>query len=462
MSDRPSGSVSSDRVLIVEDEAAQRVGLEQLVKSWGFDVSTASHGEEALQQASTFRPTIVVSDLVMPRMGGLDLLKALKQQDPDVTVVLLTAQGTVESAVEAIKLGAYDYVSKPIDPQRLRILLDQIVERHGTLREVRVLRKQLREHGSFGKMIGQSRVMQKVYEVIEQAAPTNASVLVSGESGTGKELVAQTVHIVSPRASQPFVPINCAAIPDTLLESELFGHEKGAFTGAIARRQGSFELAHRGTLFLDEISEMTPATQAKLLRVLQERTFRTVGGQREQTVDIRVIAATNIEPLDAVRQSKLREDLYYRLNVFAIQLPPLRDRKDDLPILIESFIADANRRNSRTIGGVSDPAMRLLDRHSWPGNVRELRNVIERATIVAQGRLIEPDDLPPLTAPSSNDKTGGGLAPGTTVDEAERQLIDVTLTHTGGNKTRAAELLGISLKTLHNKLNRMRQPKTDE
>lgn len=458
----PDRLPSPDRVLIVEDEAAQRVGLEQLVKSWGFDVVTASQGDEALQLAATARPTIVVSDLVMPKMSGLDLLKALKQQDPEITVVLLTAQGTVESAVEAIKIGAYDYVSKPIDPQRLRILLDQIVERHGTLREVRVLRKQLREHGSFGKMIGQSRAMQKVYEIIEQASPTNASVLVSGESGTGKELVAQTVHLVSPRANQAFVPINCAAIPDTLLESELFGHEKGAFTGAIARRQGSFELAHRGTLFLDEISEMTSATQAKLLRVLQERAFRTVGGQREQSVDIRVIAATNVEPLEAVRQGKLREDLYYRLNVFAIQLPPLRDRKEDLPILIEAFLADANRRNSRSIGGISDAARQMLDRHSWPGNVRELRNVIERATIVAQGRLIEPTDLPPLAGAATGDKHAQGLAPGTTVDEAERQLIDVTLTHTGGNKTRAAELLGISLKTLHNKLNRMRQPKTEE
>jgi len=462
MSDRASAPAAPERVLIIEDEAAQRVGLEQLIKGWGFEVATAANGEEGLQQATTLRPTIVLSDLVMPRMGGLDVLKALKQQDPEITMVLLTAQGTVESAVEAIKLGAYDYVSKPIDPQRLRILLDQIVERHGTLREVRVLRKQLREHGSFGKMIGQSRAMQKVYEIVEQAAPTNASVLVSGESGTGKELVAQTVHLVSPRANHPFVPINCAAIPDTLLESELFGHEKGAFTGAIARRQGSFELAHRGTLFLDEISEMTPATQAKLLRVLQERTFRTVGGQREQSVDIRVVAATNIEPLEAVRQNKLREDLYYRLNVFSIVLPPLRDRKDDIPILIEAFVADANRRNNRTIGGVSEAAMRLLDRHSWPGNVRELRNVIERATIVAQGRLIEPGDLPPLATAPTGDKAAGGLAPGTTVDEAERQLIDVTLTHTGGNKTRAAELLGISLKTLHNKLNRMRAPKADE
>ncbi len=243
----------------------------------------------------------------------------------------MTGQGTVETAVTAIKQGAYDYLSKPVDPQRLKILLDQIVERHDTQREMRVLRRQLQERGTFGRMIGASAEMRRIYQLLEQAAPTVASVLVSGESGTGKELVAQTLHQLSQRASQPFVPLNCAAIPDTLLESELFGHEKGAFTGAIARRQGAFELANRGTLFLDEIAEMTPATQAKLLRVLQERSFRPLGGQREQSVDIRVVAATNVDPLEAVRQGKLREDLYYRLNVFAIQLPPLRERKGDVP-----------------------------------------------------------------------------------------------------------------------------------
>jgi transcriptional regulator with PAS, ATPase and Fis domain len=306
-------------------------------------------------------------------------------------------------------------------------------------------------------MIGASMEMRKIYQVIEQAAPTVASVLVSGESGTGKELVAQTIHQISPRVSQPFVPLNCAAIPDTLLESELFGHEKGAFTGAIARRQGCFELANRGTLFLDEISEMTPTTQAKLLRVLQERSFRPLGGQREQSVDIRVVAATNTDPPEAVRQNKLREDLYYRLNVFAIRLPPLRDRKDDLPMLIQAFIKEFNARNGRVVAGVSDRAMHILERYDWPGNVRELRNVMERATIVAKGAVIEVADLPALASASpAVAGSSAGLAPGTTVDQAEQQLIEVTLQHTGGNKTRAADMLGISLKTLHNKLNRMK------
>jgi transcriptional regulator with PAS, ATPase and Fis domain len=276
--------------------------------------------------------------------------------------------------------------------------------------------------------------------------------------------VAQTLHQLSPRASQPFVPLNCAAIPDTLLESELFGHEKGAFTGAIARRQGAFELANRGTLFLDEIGEMTPATQAKLLRVLQERSFRPLGGTREQSVDIRVIAATNVDPPEAVRQGKLREDLYYRLNVFALTLPPLRDRKGDVPLLVQAFLKEFNTRNSRAIVAVSDRAMALLEGHSWPGNVRELRNVMERATIVAKGDTVEPADLPALSAtpPTSRAAGAASLMAGTTVDEAEQQLIDITLSHTGGNKTRAADMLGISLKTLHNKLNRMKQGNGDE
>jgi DNA-binding NtrC family response regulator len=457
LSSRPS-----DHLLVVEDDAAQRVGLQQLLKSWGYSVDIAADGREALERVVAHRPTIVLSDLVMPNLDGLGLLKALRQEsDGDVTVVLMTAQGTVETAVEAIKLGAWDYLTKPVDPQRLKIVLEQIASRNETLREVRALRRQLQERGTFGAMIGASLEMRKIYQVIEQAAPTAASVLVTGESGTGKELVAQTIHQLSPRASQPFVPLNCAAIPDTLLESELFGHEKGAFTGAIARRQGAFELAHRGTLFLDEIAEMTPVTQAKLLRVLQERSFRPLGGTREQSVDIRVIAATNVDPAEAVRQGKLREDLFYRLNVFAIALPPLRDRKDDIPLLAQAFIREFNARNARSIAGVSDEAMRRLERHDWPGNVRELRNVMERSTIVAKGPFIEAADLPPLTNPAAAGPAAGappaGLTPGTTVDEAERQLIEVTLQHTGGNKTRAAEMLGISLKTLHNKLNRMKE-----
>src|SRR5438309_7707082 len=394
-SDTTETKAISERILIVEDEPAARNGLEQLVKSWGFVADSAADGVEALEKVTTFRPAIVITDLVMPGMDGLELLRALQQQGADATTLLLTAQGTVETAVEAMKEGAYDYLTKPIDIQRLKILLDKIVERLETLREVKALRRQLREHGTFGSLIGNSPEMRKIYSIVKQAAPTGASVLITGESGTGKELVAQTIHQLSPRASFPFVAINCAAIPETLLESEIFGHEKGAFTGAADRRQGCFELADRGTLFLDEIGEMTPTTQVKLLRVLQERKFRRVGGRTEQTVDVRVLAATNTDPDEAVQKGKLREDLYYRLNVFALRLPPLRERKEDLPLLVQAFINEFNSRNQRSIAGVDHQAMRLVEQHSWPGNVRELRNVMERATILAPGPFIEPRHMPP-------------------------------------------------------------------
>jgi DNA-binding NtrC family response regulator len=464
-SDTAETPALSERVLIVEDDAAARVGLEQLVKSWGFVADSAADGEDALEKVTTFRPSIVISDLVMPRMDGLSLLRTLQTQGADVTTLLLTAQGTVETAVEAMKEGAYDYLTKPVDIQRLKILLDKIVERQETLREVKSLRRQLREHGAFGPMIGNSAEMRKIYQVVEQSAPTSASVLITGESGTGKELVAQTIHQLSPRASFPFVAINCAAIPETLLESEIFGHEKGAFTGAADRRQGCFELADRGTLFLDEIGEMTPTTQVKLLRVLQERRFRRLGGRNEQTVDVRVIAATNVDPLEAVQKGKLREDLYYRLNVFAISLPPLRDRREDLPLLVQAFLNEFNQRNQKSIAGVDQQAMRMLEQYAWPGNVRELRNIIERATILSAGTFIEPRHLPPMLSsePQNNSHPQVALAPGTTVEEAERRLIMMTLAHTRDNKTRAAEILGISLKTLHNKLNKLRlRPKKDD
>ena len=450
-------SVSHERVLIVEDDPTTRLGLTELVRTWGYTTESAADGEDALQRITSFRPSIIISDLVMPRMGGLDLLRALKDEGGDLTIVILTAQGTVETAVEAIKEGAYDYLTKPIEPQRLKILLDKIVERSDTIREVKVLRRQLRDQGSFGRMIGSSTQMRKVYQVVEQAAPTAASVLIWGESGTGKELVAQTIHQLSPRAQMPFVPINCAAIPETLLESEIFGHEKGAFTGASDRREGCFELADRGTLFLDEIAEMTPSTQVKLLRVLQERKFRRLGGRQEQSVDVRVIAATNANPAEAVKSGKLREDLYYRLNVFAIELPTLRQRKEDLSLLIQSFVTEFNERNRKSVSAVDASAMRILEQYNWPGNVREVRNVIERAVILSSGEFIEPKHLPPLVTDSPDVvKPTLSLEPGTTVEEAERRLILMTLEHTRDNKTRAAEILGISLKTLHNKLNKLR------
>jgi DNA-binding NtrC family response regulator len=447
-----------ERVLIVEDDPATRSGLAELVQNWGFLTDEAADGEEAMRKVTTFRPAIIVSDLVMPRMGGADLLHALKEQLSDITFILLTAQGTVDSAVEAIKEGAYDYLSKPVDPQRLQILLQKAVERQDTLREVRALRRQLREQGSFGRIIGNSPGIRTVYRVIEQSAPTNASVLISGDSGTGKELIAQTIHELSPRASFPFVAINCAAIPETLLESEIFGHEKGAFTGATDRRTGVFELAHRGTLFLDEIAEMMPATQVKLLRVLQERVFRRLGGRQEISVDVRVIAATNVKPQEAVNSGKLREDLFYRLNVLAIDLPPLRERREDIPLLVQMFLTEFNRSNAKGIRGVDQEAMFILERYPWPGNIRELRNVIERATILAESEFIEPRHLPPtLVSRGEESLPTLTIAPGTTVDEAERRLILLTLDHTRNNKTRAAEILGISLKTLHNKLNRMKE-----
>ena len=457
--DPPAMSETGERVLVVEDDEAARLGLVELVRTWGYVAEEAVDGEDALAKIESFRPAIVLTDLVMPRRSGLELLRALHDRLREVTVILLTAQGSVESAVEAMRDGAYDYLTKPVDAQRLKILLDRVLERQDTRREVQVLRRQLRDRGTFGRIVGASPSVRAVYRTIEQAAPTTASVLIYGESGTGKELVAQTIHELSPRASQPYIGVNCAAIPETLLESEIFGHEKGSFTGATERRMGCFELAHRGTLFLDEIAEMASATQAKLLRVLQERSFRRLGGRQELSVDVRVLAATNVDPHEAVRVGSLREDLYYRLNVFTIMLPPLRDRREDIPLLVQAFLTEFNERYDKHVRGASQESMRLLEAHHWPGNVRELRNVVERATIVSEAEFIEPKHLPSTlhrpraaydAAPSVSFKAG------VTVDEAERQLIVLTLEHTGNNKTKAAEILGISLKTLHNKLNRMK------
>ena len=448
---------TAERVLIVEDDPATRSGLAELVRAWGFTTDAAADGAEALEKITIFRPSIVVTDLVMPRMSGIELLKALQPEGDTIKVILLTAQGTVDTAVEAVKAGAEDYLTKPLDPNKLQRLLERLAELNQQKRENQALRRQLNDRGRFGRIIGHSPAMRALYQVLEQAAPTPASMLILGESGTGKELVAQTIHQLSPRSQAPFVALNCAAIPDTLLESEIFGHEKGSFTGATDRRAGCFELADRGTLFLDEIAEMTPATQVKLLRVLQERRFRRLGGRTEQEVDVRVLAATNIDPQVAIRDGRLREDLYYRLNVFTISLPPLRERKEDLRLLIQAIIDEFNARDNRAVKTVSPAAMKQLEQYEWPGNVRELRNVMERAVILSPGEFIELKHLPPLVTESPDvAKPSVSLAPGITVEEAERQLILMTLEHTRDNKTRAAEILGISLKTLHNKLNKLR------
>jgi DNA-binding NtrC family response regulator len=456
--ERFADRMKDHRILVVDDEPASRKGLQELLTVWGYDVSAAGDGQEALERAAVRAPDLVIADLVMPGIDGLELLTRLKRDFPTTAVVFLTGQGSIETAVQAIKDGAYDYLTKPVDPTRLQLLLDRALERSETVREVQLLRRQLRQRGAFGRLLGSSRGMMEVMRQVEVSAPTDATLFIAGESGTGKELVARTVHELSPRRRGPFVAVNCAAIPETLLESEIFGHERGSFTGAVERRQGCFELADGGTLFLDEVAEMQPGTQAKFLRVLQEGQFRRLGAKAEIHVNVRVIAATNKEPAKALAEGTLREDLYYRLNVFAIALPPLRDRLEDLPDLAQAFVEEFDERHGRNVRGVEESALDVLRRHRWPGNVRELRNVIERAVIVCAGDLVRAEHLPPLGAPSEPPTAATEadlvLPVGTTVEDAERELILRTLKQTGGNKTRAAEILGISLKTLHNKLHK--------
>ncbi len=454
------------RIVVVDDDPSSRKGLEDLLTAWGYEATSAADGAEALERVAETSPAVVISDLVMPKLDGMALLTALKRDYPGTEVILLTGQGSIESAVQTMKDGAYDYLTKPADPVRLRIVLQKALERRDTVREVHRLTRELRQRGAFGQMVAGAPAMLEITRQLELVAPTDATVFIVGESGTGKELVARTVHEHSARRQGPFVPLNCAAIPETLLESEIFGHEKGAFTGAGGRRQGCFELADEGTLFLDEVAEMQPATQVKFLRVLQEGQFRRLGGNTEIAVNVRVIAATNKNPLKAVEDGALREDLYYRLNVFTVSLPPLRERKEDLPELVETFLEEFKQRHQRSVRGVDDAVFAVLRQYGWPGNIRELRNVLERAVIMCPDELIRVEHLPqpPASSPpgsvGSGDPGGRGevdeaalrLPVGTKVEEAERQLILRTLAHTENNKTRAAEILGISLKTLHNKL----------
>src|SRR5271167_119874 len=449
--------MSHEKVLIVEDEENERSGLAELVSSWGYRVETAYDGADGLQKATQWSPSIVITDLKMPRMGGLELLGQLAEQAQTIAVILVTAQGTIDSAVQAMRMGAYDYITKPIDTNRLRTILSNASSLLGTRAELEATRRRLRDTGSLGRLSGASRKMQEIFRLIEMVAPSTASVLITGASGTGKELVARTIHDLSPRKDHVFVAINCAAIPETLMESEIFGHEKGAFTGALERRTGCFELAEGGTLLLDEIGEMPVGTQAKLLRVLEDRKLRRLGSKVETTVDVRVLAATNKVPDDAVERGELRRDLYYRLNVFNIHLPPLREHKEDLPDLVQALLADMDEKHNRIVASVAESVMNAFLAYAWPGNVRELRNTLERAVIVCDTDLIEPKHLPPgfgkafVRAPV-HDANSVHLGVGTTVGEAERLLILKTLEATHNNKTRAAEMLGISLKTLHNKL----------
>jgi DNA-binding NtrC family response regulator len=452
------------RILIADDDESGRSGLAALLTMWGYEVQEAVDGKDALERAPSFRPHVVMADMIMPVVDGIGLLKPLAATVPEAAVILLTAHGSIETAVSAMREGAYDYMTKPVDPRRLRVLVEKAVEKVQVNREVTVLRRQLKESRGLGPLLGVSPTMQEVYRLVEMAAASPAPVLILGETGTGKELVARTIHQLSSRAKGPFVAVNCSAIPETLLESELFGHEKGAFTGAMARRPGYFELADGGTIFLDEIAEMSSNLQAKYLRVLQDSQVRRIGAHDEVAVDVRIICATNKDVVKAVQDGAFREDLYYRVNVLTIPLPPLRRRPEDLGLLAEAFMTEFNDKYSRQVRGVDAAALKLLQDHSWPGNVRELRNVIERAVVSCDDGIITPESLPlaPLGAAPAERANVVVLPVGTTLDDGEKQLILRTLQSVNNNKTRAAEILGTTPKTLHNKARRWRELQAEQ
>jgi DNA-binding NtrC family response regulator len=436
----------------VEDESSTRNGLCDLLNDWGYNAKAAEDGLAALRRVSTFRPSLVIADMVMPKMDGLELLRQLKKELSHISVIILSGHATVETAVQAMREGAYDYLTKPVDIQRLQILVERALEYEDILARMELARRGLQELGTFGRLTGKSVPMRKIYSLIEQVAPSSASVLICGESGTGKDCVARTVHEMSPRRNEAFIALNCAAIPETLIESEIFGHERGAFTGADRRRAGCFELADNGTLFLDEIAEMQPDMQVKLLRVLEEGKFRRLAGKEYIQVDVRVLAATNRKIEEAMKSGKLREELYYRLKVFAIDLPRLAERKDDIPLLVADFIREFGEKNGKSIESVDNDTMQIFLDHSWPGNVRELRNAIERAVITCNDKLIQPKHLPVDLQYTGSSTPSIPVQLGKPIKEVEKEVILKTLTYMGGNKTRTASVLGIAPKTLYNKL----------
>jgi DNA-binding NtrC family response regulator len=440
-------------VLVVDDEPALREVLSLRIEDWGYDVATAadlSAAEEALEERL---PDLVVSDVVLPGGSGLDLLKRMKSFDAALPVILVTAHGNVDAAVEAMKAGATDFLTKPIDYGALRTLLEEIAEDLRRRERTGEILGRLRARARPGGLVGESRAMRKLYRMIELLASSDASAIIAGESGTGKEVVARTVHQLSSRRDGPFIAVNTAAIPEGLIESEVFGHEQGAFTGAMRARAGCFELADGGTLFLDEIGEMPLALQPKLLRILEDGRARRLGGSRELSFDVRVLAATNRTPSAAVREGVLREDLFYRLNVFELTLPPLRDRVEDISLLAHHFAEEFSRRHGLRVDGISTAALQLLESYAWPGNVRELRNVIERAVIVARAGPIDAEHLPQYMQALRGGAPATLVLPaGVTMSEAERLLILHTLERVGNNKAEAARHLGVDVKTIRNKL----------
>ena len=451
---KPKMTARKRKVLIVDDDPAMRESFDVLLQSWGFEVLQAADAREAKELVDRHEPDIVITDVVMPEISGLELLRDLKAGNPQRPVLLITARGSIDMAVEAIKQGARDFLTKPVtDFTKLKALLDDAEREIELRRKTRRLASNVETEGLFGDFVGASKPMREVFNLIEMVAGRDVSVIVTGESGTGKELVARAIHRLSPRSERPFVAVNAAAIPDTLIESEVFGHERGAFTGAIGTRPGCFEQAHGGTLFLDEIAEMPMPLQPKLLRVLADGKVRRLGGHHEFEFDVRVVVATNRNPLQAVKEGKLREDLFYRLNVFSINLPPLRERQEDVPLLAQRFIKEFNAKHRTAIEGISDEAAEELKKYPWPGNVRELRNVIERAVVLTKAEWIDTAVLPPYIRSSAPSNQKLVLDVGTTtMADAERELIIRTLEKTGNNKAEAARQLGVDVKTIYNKL----------
>ena len=446
-----------ERVLVVDDDAPTRELLFEILTRHGCEVLLAADGDQAVKHLEREELDLVLTDVRMPGLGGMDVLGRAREVDRDAPVILMTAYGTIESAVEAMKCGAFDYIVKPVSPDRVDLMLQRVSEWSSLVRENRYLRSQLAGQEAADEMVGRHPKLVEVIETVRRVAQSKATVLVQGESGTGKELIARLVHYSSPRSENAFITVNCAALSETLLESELFGHERGAFTGAISRREGRFELAHGGTLMLDEISEIPPPLQAKLLRAVEEEEFERVGGTRTIKVDVRLVCTTNRDLTREVAEGRFRDDLYYRLNVVPVVLAPLRERRDDIPLLATYFVRRFARENASPARRVTKEAMQLLKQAPWPGNVRELRNAIQRAVVLATSEEIGPDDLPADLSVVRPRRAGGGVMVGQSIDEMERELILRTLESTGWNKTEAARILDVTPRTLRNKLGRYRQ-----
>jgi two-component system response regulator HydG len=442
-----------EKILVVDDEQSHRTMLRAVLTKEGYDISEADDGNSAVKAVDDKSFDLILMDIRMTDMDGIEAMGEIKKMSPSIPIIMMTAYASVKTAVEALKSGAYDYLTKPLDIDELKILIKKALEYYRLQEENVFLKERLADRFNFSRIIGKSRRMKELFENLSLVAPSDATILIYGESGTGKELVANAIHQNSPRAQKPFIKVSCAALPETLLESELFGHERGAFTGALARKAGRFQLADGGTLFLDEVNVMSSTTQVKLLRVLQEREFEPLGSTKTIHVDIRLITATNKDLEDEVKEGRFREDLFYRLNVVPIHLPPLRDRKEDIPLLADHFSKLFQEKNKKSIKGFLPKTIDTLMRYDWPGNIRELENVMERAILLCRGEYLSPQDLPP---PFQGEQIGEqpivSIPPGMTLEALEKEAIIQTLEETGGNRTQTAQILGISRKTLQNKL----------